>query len=187
MSRTDATPAARTSPPGTSSRIHGTDPRYHLVVDFLYDEAALLDERHHHDWLALLSEDIRYLVPVRLTTGHTLTTSTSKMAHMDEDMFSLRKRVQRFDTDHAWAEDPPSRTRRYVTNVRGWEGEEPDTIIARSNLLLFRSRGDVHDHDLLSCRREDTLRCEDDTFRISRREVWLDEAVVRMQNFAVFL
>lgn len=174
---------------GTATRIRGTDARYHDVVDFLYDESALLDDRQHHDWLAMLTDDVRYLVPVRITTAHTLATSTSAMAHFDEDMFSLRKRVQRFDTDHAFAEDPPSRTRRYVTNVRCWEDPDGDDggIIARSNLLLFRSRGDVHAHDLLSCTRRDVLRTVDGQPRIVRREVWLDEAVVRMQNFAVFL
>lgn len=174
-------------------RIRGTDERYHDIVDFLYDEAALLDERHHHDWLALLADDIRYLVPVRITTAHTLATSTSSMAHFDEDQYSLRKRVQRFDTEHAWAEDPPSRTRRYVTNVRCWEalpGEagHGTAIVVRSNLLLFRSRGDVHEHDLLSCTRRDVIRSVGEgRFLIARREVVLDEAVLRMQNLAVFL
>lgn len=172
-------------PPG--SRIQGSDGRYHRCVDFLYDEAALLDQRRHHEWLGLLTDDIRYLAPVRVTTAHTLATSTSRMSHFDEDLYSLRKRVQRFDTEHAWAEDPPSRTRRFVTNVRCWEGVEDDQVITDSNLLLFRSRGDVHDADLLSGHRRDLLRGIDGALRLARREIWLDEAVLRTQNLAVFL
>ena len=40
------------------------------------------------------------------------------MAHFDEDRYALDKRVERLLTEHAWTEDPPSRTRHLVTNVR---------------------------------------------------------------------
>ena len=83
----------------------------------MYDEAECLDERRHRDWLALLTDDVRYRMPVRVTSAaHASTTACCEdMAHFDEDSYSLRKRVERFETDHAWAEDPPSRTRRHVT------------------------------------------------------------------------
>jgi phthalate 3,4-dioxygenase subunit beta len=167
-------------------RIGGED--YHEVVDLLLREADALDERRHHDWLAMLTEDIRYLVPVRVTTAHSLDDSfLADMAHFDEDRYSLTKRVERFDTEFAWAEDPPSRTRRFVTNVRAWSGDREDELLARSNLLLFRSRGDVHGPDLLSARRTDLLRRVDGELRIARREALLDESVLRTQNFAVFV
>lgn len=168
-------------------RIGHADGRYHRIVDFLYDEAALLDARRHAEWLSLLTEDIRYVIPVRVTTAHTLETSTSTMAHLDEDHYSLSKRVQRFSTEHAWAEDPPSRTRRFVTNVRCWEDDDREVVLAMSNLLLFRSRGDVHEPDLLSGVRTDRIRLTPDGLRLSRREVWLDESVLRTQNLAIFL
>jgi 3-phenylpropionate/cinnamic acid dioxygenase small subunit len=164
---------------------HGTDV-YHEVVDFLLDEAALLDDRCHDEWLSMLTDDVRYLVPVRLTTARTLATSTSSMAHFDEDLYSLRKRVERFQTDHAWAEDPPSRTRRFVTNIRCWRAPDEE-IEAESSLLVFRSRGDIHEHDLLSGRRRDRIRRTEDGLRLAAREVWLDESVLRTQNLAIFL
>ena len=40
-------------------------PLYHEVVDFLYAEADLLDRQDLRGWLAHLTEDIRYVVPVR--------------------------------------------------------------------------------------------------------------------------
>lgn len=168
-------------------RIGHGDPRAHRITDFLLDEAALLDARRHEDWLALLTEDVRYLVPVRLTTAHTLATSTSSMSHLDEDRYSLVKRVERFATEHAWAEDPPSRTRRFVSNIRCWQSEDPEVLIAMSNLLLFRSRGDIHPPDLISGVRTDRIRTTTDGPRLCRREVWLDESVLRTQNLAVFL
>lgn len=171
---------------GGLERIRHGDTPYHEVVDFLHDEAALLDDRRHEEWLGMLTDDIRYHVPVRLTTAHTLATSTSSMAHFDEDLYSLRKRVERFRTEHAWAEDPPSRTRRFVTNLRCWRASDGD-LVAESSLLLFRSRGDVQDHDLLSGRRRDGIRRVDGQLLLARREVWLDESVLRTQNLAVFL
>jgi phthalate 3,4-dioxygenase subunit beta len=163
-------------------------PLYHEVVDFLYAEADLLDRGEHRAWLDLLTDDIRYVVPVRVTTAHSLDGSALEdMAHFDEDRYSLRKRVERFETEHAWAEDPPSRTRHFVTNIRCREGDGDDEVVAESNLLLFRSRGDIRDHDLLSGRRNDTLRRTPGGLRLARREVILDESVLRTQNLAVFL
>jgi 3-phenylpropionate/cinnamic acid dioxygenase small subunit len=158
------------------------------VVDWLYAEADLLDRRDLRAWLALLTDDIRYVVPVRVTTAHSLDGSAlDDMAHFDEDRYSLHKRVERFETEHAWAEDPPSRTRHFITNVRCREGAGDGELEVESNLLLFRSRGDVRDHDLVSGRRNDTLRRTPEGLRLARREVLLDESVLRTQNLAVFL
>ena len=50
------------------------------------------------------------------------------MAHFDEDKYSLRRRVARFPTEHAWTEDPPSRLRHHITNVRTFaDGPMPTT------------------------------------------------------------
>ena len=35
------------------------------AANFLYHEAELLDERRYEDWLALLTEDVRYWMPIR--------------------------------------------------------------------------------------------------------------------------
>jgi 3-phenylpropionate/cinnamic acid dioxygenase small subunit len=161
---------------------------YNDVLDFVYREAQLLDDRLHRDWLGLLTADVRYVMPVRVTSPHSLADSTLEdMEHFDEDRYSLEKRVSRFETEHAWAEDPPSRTRRFVTNVRCWHGEGEDEVVVVSNLLLFRSRGDIHDHDLLSARRSDVLRRVHDGLKLARREILVDESVLRTQNLAVFL
>ena len=157
-------------------------------MDFLYHEAELLDDRRHREWFALLTEDVVYQAPVRITTAHSLADSTLEdMGHFDEDSYSLLKRVERLETEHAWAEDPPSRTRRFVTNIRCWEGDSPGDLLVRCNLLLFRSRGDVQEADLLSAQRTDLLRDEGGHLTIARREILLDESVLRTQNLAVFL
>src|SRR5262245_3389686 len=156
--------------------------------EFLIREAELLDERRFREWLDLLAPDVVYRMPVRVTAPETLEQSMLQdMAHFDEDLYSLRKRIERFETGHAWTEDPPSRTRHFVTNVRTFDGTAADEIVVKSYVLLFRSRGDIRDADLVSAERTDTLRRTDAGLRLARREILADESVLRTQNLAVFL
>jgi phthalate 3,4-dioxygenase beta subunit len=162
-----------------------SDPAHLAAHQFLVEEAALLDAADYSGWLALLTEDIRYVMPVRVTTARGAPASNG-MGHFDEDMYALRKRVQRLATDHAWTEDPPSRTRHFVTNVRTFRAG-PDELRVESALLLFRSRGDTREADLISAGRADLLRETSGGLMLARREITVDEAVLRTQNLAVFL
>ena len=164
------------------------DERHQRVHQWLVEEAEILDNRRYRDWLALLTDDVVYRMPVRVTSAHSLDDSVLEdMDHLDEDRYSLGKRVERFETEHAWTEDPPSRTRHYVTNVRVWPGEREGELVAKAYVLLFRSRGDVRDPDLLSTERTDVLREVDGELRLARRVVLVDESVLRTQNLAVFI
>jgi phthalate 3,4-dioxygenase subunit beta len=183
-----------------------SDPVHQAAHQFLVEEAALLDAADFAGWLALLCEDIRYLMPVRVTTARGAGfDSLAGMAHFDENLYALRKRVERLATDHAWTEDPPSRTRHFVSNVRTFvAGDAGDVAVAEgagpasgaepaaalrveSSLLLFRSRGDTREADLVSAGRTDILRPTDAGYRLARREIAVDESVLRTQNLAIFL
>jgi phthalate 3,4-dioxygenase subunit beta len=172
------------------------DPAHQAAHQFLVEEAALLDAADYAGWLGLLCEDIRYLMPVRVTTARGAGfDSLAGMAHFDENMYALRKRVERLATDHAWTEDPPSRTRHFVSNVRTFPaggaraagGVEGAELRVESSLLLFRSRGDTREADLVSAGRTDTLRPTGAGYRLARREIVVDESVLRTQNLAIFL
>ena len=164
------------------------DERHLLAHQFLVDEAYLLDAQQYRDWLDLLTEDIHYVMPVRVTTALGAGFDTSPgMAHFDENKYSLSRRVARFLTEHAWTEDPPSRLRHYITNVRTFAAGDDDHLVVESAELLFRSRGDVNEAALVSCGREDLLRVGHDGLKLARRTILIDESVIRMQNLAVFL
>jgi phthalate 3,4-dioxygenase subunit beta len=171
------------------------DIRHLQAHQFLVDEAYLLDAQQYDAWLDLLTDDVRYVMPVRVTTARGAGFDTSSgtrpgMAHFDEDKYSLSQRVARMGTEHAWAEDPPSRLRHFITNVRAFECDDPDDgahLLVESAELLFRSRGDVNESALVSCGREDLLRWCDDRWKLARRKIFVDESVLRMQNLAVFL
>jgi len=163
------------------------DIRHLQAHQFLVDEAYLLDAQQYDAWLDTLTDDIRYVMPVRVTTARGAGFDTSPgMAHFDEDNYSLRQRVARFSTEHAWTEDPPSRLRHFITNVRTFV-EDDMHLAVESAELLFRSRGDVNEGALVSCGREDLLRRCDDRWKLARRTIVVDESVLRMQNLAVFL
>jgi len=169
------------------------DIRHLQAHQFLVDEAYLLDAQQYEAWLDTLTDDVRYVMPVRVTTARGAGFGTTPgrgpgMAHFDEDKYSLRQRVARFATEHAWTEDPPSRLRHFITNVRTFACDHDDAhLIVESAELLFRSRGDVNEGALMSCGRQDLLRWCDDRLMLARRNIVADESVLRMQNLAVFL
>jgi phthalate 3,4-dioxygenase beta subunit len=164
------------------------DERHLAAHRWLVDEAYLLDTQDYASWLALCSEDIHYFMPARVTTALGSGYDTSPgMAHFDENKYSLSRRVARFATEHAWTEDPPSRLRHFVTNVRTFATGTDDHVVVESAVLLFRSRGDVHQPALVSAGREDLLRSTDTGWQLARRIITVDESVIRMQNLAIFL
>jgi 3-phenylpropionate/cinnamic acid dioxygenase small subunit len=155
---------------------------------FLVEEAHLLDTHQYEAWLALVAEDISYVMPVRVNAAKLADEAgLQTMDHFAENLYSLRKRVERFATKYAWTEDPPSRVRHHVTNVRTFATDDPVEVIVESGLLLFRSRGDHHPADILSAGRSDVLRKTHDGLRLARRHITIDESVLRTQNLAVFL
>lgn len=164
------------------------DDRHGRAHQFLVEEAHLLDTSQFEAWLALMHPAIRYRMPVRVTASKAIDESTVQtMDHFNEDLYSLRKRVERFATAHAWTEDPQSRLRHHVSNVRTFAGDRPDELAVESALLLYRSRGDRNPPSMLSAGRRDTLRITDDGLRLVGREIEVDESVLRTQNLAIFL
>lgn len=165
-----------------------TSADHHLAHQFLVEEAHLLDTARFDDWLDLLTPDVHYAMPVRVTAVKAVEeASVQTMDHFAEDHYSLRKRVERFATRSAWTEDPQSRVRHHVTNVRTFSSEDPDVLEVDSALLLYRSRGDRNSPDLLSAGRHDHLRRTPHGLRLARRVIQVDESVLRTQNLAIFL
>lgn len=158
---------------------------------FLYREAEALDEFRLRDWLGMLAEDIDYLVPVRVTKerrvpGEPNDEFSDDAVHFRDDYEGLETRVERFETEYGWSEIPPSRTRRFVSNVR-IEDVDGDEISIRNNLLLFRSQGDTSDATFLSAERFDVLRDTGESLELAERTAQLDHTVIPMRNLSVFI
>lgn len=158
------------------------------VERFLYDEAALLDERRMHDWLALFTEDAHYWMPIRRTrTVDQLDqefTAPGEMAFFDDDRRMLEMRIKKLDTGYSWSEDPPSRTRHLITNVRILEVNGDEVTVA-SNFILYRTRL-ATDEDLWVGMRRDVLRRVNGSWKIARRHVFLDQTTLKSRNLSNF-
>ncbi len=156
------------------------------VEQFLYMEAELLDARRYDDWLACLTEDMHYWMPIRRTTQarevHREFTAPGGMAFFDDDKQMLTTRVERLRVGRAWAEDPPSRTRRLVTNVRIVD-VMGDEIEVHSNFHLHRTRLNSEEDNWLG-RREDRLRRVDEGLVLARRHIYLEQTVILSQNLS---
>ena len=161
---------------------------YSEVLEFLYSEAALLDNGEFRKWLDLLAEDVVYRMPVRVTRERGAGRGfVGEMSHFEEDRHSLEQRIHRLETEYAWAEDPPSRTRHFVSNVRLSSGDQENETNVNSYLFLYRTRGDTASSDILSAERRDVLRQFDGQWKIAHRTIFMDQATLAMHNLSVFL
>lgn len=163
------------------------------VEEFLYREAELLDSFMLEEWLELLDEDVRLEVPVRSARhpGSERPEFSAEANYLRDDYEMIRERVGRLAKEYAWSENPRSRIRHVIGNVRVLE-TDGDVLTVANNQHVFRSYGDTPDHDLLSAQRHTTLRTEGPPdadgewdFTISHRTVYLDHAVLNTKNLTL--
>ncbi len=107
-----------------------------LVEDFLFQEAAMLDEWRLDDWVKLFTEDARYVVP---TTDLPEGDPKRDLVFINDDITRLHARVARLTSRHAHREYPWSRTRRFVSNVRVEESNDAELSVT-ANVLVYRFR-----------------------------------------------
>ena len=166
-----------------------TDRDYREVVEFLYDEAEILDARRYEEWLALLVEDIRYRMTYPLhEEGKTAASHARTAPIFDETASSLQIRVQQMGQPSLTiAENPPTVTRRFVTNIRVRKGYESSRYRVTSHVLLCRFRFTQPQPQFLSARREDVIERGSAGLRLRERTIRLDEAVIQGTNLSFFL
>jgi p-cumate 2,3-dioxygenase beta subunit len=111
------------------------------IEDFLFAEAALLDELKLEDWLKLFLDEAHYKVPaldVREASDQ------DSLYLVSDNMSRLRSRVRQYQGRAMWVENPPSRTRRIVTNVRILSADASEIRVA-ANFVVYRVRDDLVD------------------------------------------
>ena len=164
------------------------------VEDFLYSEADLLDERQYEDWLALLTEDVRYWMPMRRNVKvddleREFTREGLDISWFDEGKETLTRRVRQIQTGIHCAEEPVSRISHLVSNVRLLEANpswiEPAEVTVRCRFLIYRNRVET-ETDFLVGKREDLLRRAESGWQIARRKIILDQNVLLSKNLTFF-
>lgn len=180
----------------SAERVYGHSPAHvspelqQEVEQFYYYEAELLDDRQYRAWYGLLADDIEYVMPTRYNrTIRELDQENSgpgMLATIEDDKRSIGWKVSQFETGTHWAEDPPSRTRHLITNVRIRFGEQASELAVRSNFLVYRNRLDT-EVDIWAGQRDDVLRnIGEGQFSIAGRTILLDQNVILSKNVTVF-
>ena len=139
------------------------------VEHFLFEEAAHLDNWRLDEWLALFTEDGRYVVPTTdLPTGD----PQRDVMFIDDDPSRLRGRVTRLKSRFAHREYPWSRTRRLITNVRLTRIAAQE-IDVEASFAVYRARAEAI-APYVGIYRYTLVRQRDNTFRIRHRRAELD-------------
>ena len=147
------------------------------VQRFLFREAALLDRRDYSAWLTLAAEDIRYRVTAAVARD--AGAAPVNYAIVDENLSGLKSRIDQISNPRLTrAENPPSLTRRIVSNIEAHHGERQDELFVTSYLLAYRSRPSAPEGIFYVAVRNDTLRKSHSDWRVARRDVHLDQIML---------
>jgi p-cumate 2,3-dioxygenase subunit beta len=139
------------------------------VEDFLYHEAALLDEWRLDEWQELLTDDACYYVP---SNDQPESDHRRALFLIADDRERIRQRIIRVQDPNCHAEYPKSRTRRIIGNVRILD-VEGDLISVAANFVCYRFRRYERIREYVGSYRY-LLRRSGDSFRIKERRVLID-------------
>jgi p-cumate 2,3-dioxygenase beta subunit len=153
----------------TRARVTRALPTRAEIEDFLYREAALLDEWRLDEWLALLTDDATYRVP---SNDRPDADPANTLFTIADDISRIRARVTRLKDKNAHAEYPPSRTRRMLGNVRIVERAR-DELRVEASFIVHRFRRDERVREYVG-RYRYVLRTGSDGLRIAAREAVID-------------
>lgn len=151
------------------------------VERLLVREARLLDEWKLKDWMELLTEDVRYLVP---SLDSPDSEPENALFLVADNAVTLRSRVEQLLGRVAWAENPRSRTRRLVTNVEVLE-TTGDTAKVTANFAVWRFQGG--NTDVYVGRYVDIVTRVDSALRIRERRAILDMETLRPHGKLSFI
>ena len=94
----------------------------HQVEQFYNAEAELLDSRQFNAWLDLLTDDVRYWMPVTINKEYgewdkEHNREGKDLNWFDEGKVDLAQRGRQIETGVHWAEEPVSRTSHMFSNL----------------------------------------------------------------------
>ena len=158
-----------------------TLPTRQEVEDLLYREPALLDEWRLEEWLEMLTDDAIYQVP---STDAPEGDARNTLYIIADDALRIRSRVKQLLGKLAWAENPHSRTRRMITNVRV-VGVDGDDVLVTANFVVHRMRYETV--DTYVGRYDYRLAHFGNTLKIRERRASLDNEALRPHREISFI
>lgn len=161
------------------------------IEQFLYEEADRLDRWDWAGWRDLLHPGIRYLCVTRPNLYHR---DLRKLAQagvsaatplFDETYASLCERLEQLGEHNHWAQNPGTRTRHMVTNIRVTRAADPGSVSVQSNFYLHVSKNE-RQVDQFVGQRLDVLRRHDGPlgWRLAERMALVDMSTVLAANIS---
>ncbi len=140
---------------------------HHATEQFLYREARLMDTHAYDEWFALWASDAHYWIPCN---GDDIDVSRH-VSIVNENHLGLEDRIKRLKSGAHYAQDPPSRLSRVVSNVELDADSAPGELVVHStfNLTAHRRRR----IDVVAGRVIHRLVREDGEVRIAAKKVVL--------------
>jgi len=113
-------------------------PDRRAVEDFVFREARLADEHEYAAWLRLWTDDGIYWVPAA-------DDDVGKMSVIHDNRHRLTTRISQLETGRRYAQAPPSRLRRVVSNLElvgrvGGDGPNASDWVVAANFVLVEVR-----------------------------------------------
>jgi len=158
-----------------------SQPTAEALIELVYREARLIDEKGFEEWYDLYAEDAFYWVP--LTHDQPDGENYTSLAY--EDKLLLRLRIERLKSPRAFSQQPPSRCLHVLQRP---EVESMDAAancyVVRTAYLYVESRGE--DQQVYGCTSFHTLAVVEGVLRIRLKRVNLlncDAALPSIQLF----
>ena len=158
------------------------------VEALLFLEARLADESRYEEWLALMTDDVRYWVP----SGRADYDPDTRISFVNDNRSRLETRVRQLLTGVRYAQTPPSPMRRVISNLE-IEATEDDmitggTITAGSNFVLYElSAQATNELRIWAGRATHRIRRVDGELRIAAKTVELVNASQPLPTLAFLL
>ena len=150
------------------------------ISAFLFHEAALLDARRWHDWLALFADRGIYWVP--LVHGQTDPLNHASLFY--EDALLREVRARRLEEKRAWSQQPVTQAARIVGNIRLLPEQDGDVVVASTfHMLEWRRR----DQRMLGGQYTHRLRRDGAGWRIVLKRVDLIDCEAVQDTLETFL
>ncbi|OED36959.1 phenylpropionate dioxygenase [Chromatiales bacterium (ex Bugula neritina AB1)] len=136
------------------------------IIDFLYDEARMLDEGRYDEWLALWLPDGHYWMPLDYKqTDPLLVTSL-----LYEDLFMLTLRVERLNGARTFSQKPKSRCH-HVLQRPFVDLMDHDAGIYKTNVSMHYIETRLDDQFLLAITATHDLKSVDGQLKIANKRV----------------
>jgi 3-phenylpropionate/cinnamic acid dioxygenase small subunit len=109
------------------------------LIDFVVNEARLLDEKRYEEWNALFTDDGYYWVPLVPDQED----GTQHTSHLYEDKLLRELRIERLRSPRAFSQQPPSRSHHLLQTptVEAFDSVAGRYVV-RSEFHYTESQGD---------------------------------------------